>query len=545
MRVFDYSDLTFQILDHIYHLQDESFLYSCFDESTSGFSPYLDHVCYKNDILLQINKLKKTHISYQLDQYHCHIIEKNESMCLVEGEYLLHLEQFKQETKHFYTILYKIHDDQIKIKHIHTSFSMRHQSIQDTNTNEYLNIVSSCKFNYDENLTIKEMNSCFVDMLGYHDHDELLTTCQHHFIELIHPDDVKSFKEVLQQATMSHHRLQNEYRLRKKNGDYIWVIEQGQIILDSSLQIIFDMLISDVNSIKQNELDLLVQKEKYQMILKDNSIAILEYRIDDDQMIIDIQEEDKKKIYNHYLDYIQSSRSTVFDEDKPALISLFTRKIPGPIIIREHMRGNKHYFIKRIDSHIIYDNLNRPIIVLATAKNITEEWQQNNVLKQKAERDPLTHLYNLETGSMKIEDYLSIKDPDETYAFIVFDVDHFKGVNDTYGHLFGNQVLISISQYFIDLKKKDDIIIRMGGDEFVVFFSHVNPSKVNELCQHINEGIKNISYPQTDYHATISMGCFYSQEKYSYTQIFKAADNVLYKAKKKGRDCYTVTNHIL
>lgn len=61
------------------------------------------------------------------------------------------------------------------------------------------------------------------------------------------------------------------------------------------------------------------------MALKDNSISILEYHIQDDRMIIDILKQSKKQIYDHYLDYV-SSKSTVFEEDKQKIVDLFTQK---------------------------------------------------------------------------------------------------------------------------------------------------------------------------------------------------------------------------
>ena len=81
-----------------------------------------------------------------------------------------------------------------------------------------------------------------------------------------------------------------------------------------------------LRSIKNRELASLIEKEKYQMALKDNSISILEYHIHEDRMIIDILDQSKKRVYNHYLDYITSSKSTVFDEDKQKLVDLFTQK---------------------------------------------------------------------------------------------------------------------------------------------------------------------------------------------------------------------------
>ena len=89
------------------------------------------------------------------------------------------------------------------------------------------------------------------------------------------------------------------------------------------------------------------------MALKDNSISILEYHIQDDRMIIDILEQSKKRIYDHYLDYVSSSKSTVFEEDKQKIVDLFTQKINGPIIYREYYRGSQEYCVKTLQQSSI------------------------------------------------------------------------------------------------------------------------------------------------------------------------------------------------
>ena len=100
------------------------------------------------------------------------------------------------------------------------------------------------------------------------------------------------------------------------------------------------------------------------MALKDNSISILEYHIQDDRMIIDILEQSKKRIYDHYLDYVSSSKSTFFEEDKQKIVDLFTQKIKGPIIYREYYRGSQEYCVKTLDATVIYNSNDGAEIIL-------------------------------------------------------------------------------------------------------------------------------------------------------------------------------------
>ena len=241
-------------------------------------------------------------------------------------------------------------------------------------------------------------------------------------------------------STSPTHQL--EYRIRKNDGSYLWIYDQGQYVFNNEKYLTVQCFITDISAIKDRELNSIVEKEKYEMVLKDNAISILEYHIQEDKMIIDILDESKKRVYDHYLEYVDSDRTTVFKEDRHKIVDLFTQKIKGPVTYREFYRNSKNYCVKTLESTVIYNSNDEPEIVLATASDITENWHKQNMLKQKIQRDSLTHLYNLEAGKYLANDYIK-NFPSNKHALIVLDVDHFKSVNDTFGHLIGNELLVS------------------------------------------------------------------------------------------------------
>lgn len=81
-------------------------------------------------------------------------------------------------------------------------------------------------------------------------------------------------------------------------------------------------------------------------------------------------------------------------------------KSKGPIIFREHQRNSKDYYVKSLDATTIYNSNDEPEIILATASDITHRWHEQNTLKQRAQRDSLTHLYNLEAGKYIVNEYI-------------------------------------------------------------------------------------------------------------------------------------------
>jgi diguanylate cyclase (GGDEF)-like protein len=167
----------------------------------------------------------------------------------------------------------------------------------------------------------------------------------------------------------------------------------------------------------------------------------------------------------------------------------------------------------------------------------------NQRLIDKAERDPLTRLYNKSATKTLIQSFLRT-DSRETYdAFIIVDVDNFKHVNDTLGHLFGDSFLTDLAQEMQDLFRANDVIGRIGGDEFIVFLRGMNhkshiESKASDICKifsliysdELDDGVK----------VSGSLGiALFPKDGDTFDELYKKADIALYKSKRAGKSCYT------
>ena len=165
----------------------------------------------------------------------------------------------------------------------------------------------------------------------------------------------------------------------------------------------------------------------------------------------------------------------------------------------------------------------------------------NQRLIDKAERDPLTKLYNKTATKTLIQSFLRTDSRDTYDAFIIVDVDNFKQVNDTLGHLFGDSVLVDIAQEMQDLFRSNDVIGRIGGDEFIVFLRGMNhkshiASKADDICK-----IFNLIYSDDDgMKISGSLGiALYPADGSTFDELYKKADIALYQSKRAGKSCYT------
>lgn len=100
------------------------------------------------------------------------------------------------------------------------------------------------------------------------------------------------------------------------------------------------------------------------------------------------------------------------------------------------------------------------------AKDVTPEKEKERSLRQQAQHDPLTQLYNRRMAKTLIDRYLGEKDPYASCGLLVIDVDFFKNVNDRYGHLFGDKVLQEFARLLDTLFKREDVLARSAETSF-------------------------------------------------------------------------------
>lgn len=206
--------------------------------------------------------------------------------------------------------------------------------------------------------------------------------------------------------------------------------------------------------------------------------------------------------------------------------------------------SSSEYIWYRIKMKSVLDDQHHVVRVIGKFENISDVKNAEKRLIDKAERDPLTKIYNKSTTKKLIKNYLR-SDAKETYdAFIIIDVDNFKQVNDTLGHLFGDSILVDLSQEMQDLFRSNDVVGRIGGDEFIVFLrgmkhkSHIE-SKAGDICK-----IFDLLYAGEDgTKITGSLGiALYPQDGDTFDELYRKADLALYASKRAGKSCYTFYN---
>ena len=156
-----------------------------------------------------------------------------------------------------------------------------------------------------------------------------------------------------------------------------------------------------------------------------------------------------------------------------------------------------------------------------------------------AKKDGLTGLYNRNAFDMKVADGLkSLKERAKPFSVVLFDVDKFKSINDTFGHVAGDKVLKEVSACLRETFRKGDFIARYGGDEFVVVIERLTEEMARERITTFQKLLRKkrfTSYRKGDIALTVSAGITFAQEGDTPETLIHRADQAMYAAKQEGR----------
>lgn len=208
------------------------------------------------------------------------------------------------------------------------------------------------------------------------------------------------------------------------------------------------------------------------------------------------------KSYDNYLAEISSANNKVF--------SMYL------IENLEHERFAK-------ENERLYKNMT--LLIISMLLILGFAYKRMLYLDKKARIDALTTIGNRLAFK---EDLAALKDNE--YSMLLFDIDNFKNINDTYGHEFGDEVLSTIGKILKNIENKEISIYRVGGEEFAILFAHFNESFAMDNCEYIRKSIENIhwKHPTT---VTISGGFSKATEN-----TYADCDKRLYKAKSSGKN---------
>jgi len=204
---------------------------------------------------------------------------------------------------------------------------------------------------------------------------------------------------------------------------------------------------------------------------------------------------------------------------------------------------DKEYFEKHIKGNSCIKIENKYWVVKSGDKYIIDECDGIDILKERLEKsaitDPLTGCVNKKETEYLAEkflkNYLRYNVP---FSVFMLDIDFFKKVNDTYGHLIGDYVLKEVAHEIKNLIRESDICGRFGGEEFLILAPNTKLNGMLKLANRIKNDIENhnFEFENQKIKVTVSIGVTSSSKSDSVFSLIERADEALYDAKRNGRN---------
>ena len=217
------------------------------------------------------------------------------------------------------------------------------------------------------------------------------------------------------------------------------------------------------------------------------------------------------------------------------------------LIQQDHLSFEKHQFAKNglkipveINAHLFEWGGQR--LVQAIARDITDRKRAEETIRRQAYYDPLTNLPNRMLFKDRLEQAMKQAHRNkQMLGVIVLDLDRFKNINETLGHILGDKLLVAVAERLLEVLHESETIARFGGDEFTLLLPQIQ--SVEEATQHAQKIIELLAAPfkisNHELHLTTSIGiAFYPEDGENAELLLKNAETAMYRAKEQGRNNY-------
>lgn len=365
----------------------------------------------------------------------------------------------------------------------------------------------------DNNRTITVVNNQFCALFGYDPEEvigkrtSVLTPTKKHFDEYR-----KYFVETRDGSIKS-----SELQYKKKSGELFWVKLTGIAIDDGKDRYILwslDDVSEEVKSRKEIhnrylELDIIFNKVPTGLVYVVNNII--------------------ERANPVFLSIVGMENEEVIGKNIHTVLA--DVKIEKDVYGKELVRLSSSGETLSIEQEVAPITENSVIILF---HNVTRHVIEKKELFNQARTDGLTRLLNKSAFQKKIQ--VLLDDPaNEIISLAIFDIDFFKAVNDTHGHIIGDVVLTELASLLNGEVRKCEVLGRIGGEEFGLAFP-VDRNSAVPICNRLLDCIRAQPFTEKQLNITVSMGLTDSTFSRQFDEIYKEADRLLYRAKQLGRN---------
>lgn len=399
----------------------------------------------------------------------------------------------------------------------------------------------------DEGFTLLQLGRHVPQLSGY-SLEELRENFGGRLMGLVLEEDRPMLRRVFAEQLTRGTQAEAEFRIRRKNGEICWIADRARLSVDSQGQEILNCYLTDITE-SRRAFDALNDKlRRYEIILAQTENVLFEWDMETDRISFS---DTWEKIFGFppmqgKVREALKEGAFFHPDDLPLLLDQIAALENGSHYEIAEVRiatARGRYLWCRFRASAVRENNGKLVRIVGVLINIDAEKQAQRLLQDKAERDALTKLLNKTAGRKQAEEYLARYPAGST--LLIIDLDNFKEVNDQYGHLFGDAVLTKVAREIEKLFRSQDIVARIGGDEFMVLMRGVaDRNLVMGRCQRLlNIFASSFRNGKTKLPLSCSIGIALAPEHGTgYYELFNHADQALYRAKAMGKNDFFFYN---
>ena len=413
--------------------------------------------------------------------------------------------------------------------------------ILDTLVNNLDGMVYRCR--RDAHWTMLFVSHGCYELTGYAP-EELLSNAHISFEQLTHPADRQRVREEIEQSIAMDQRFSVHYRVLTSFGQTKWVHERGIGVLDEAGEPVLEGFIEDETD-NRRMLEALENAEHYYRNLVDNaSVGIFQTSMEGHYLSANPA---LAKIYGHATPtdlihalsdigrqlYVEAGRRDEFRQKMQmhGEVANFESEV--------YRRDGSKIWITE-NAHVVRDVKGNLVCYEGTVIDITERKLHQTLLERQANYDVLTGLLNRNLLHKLLEQGIARAGRMGYFLAVVFvDLDNFKFINDSLGHSAGDSLLVEVANRLRSCLRASDIVVRQGGDEFVLLLNdHYRVNVVISLLRRIlTEVSKPVLLSGRELQVGASLGAaVYPQDGNDPLTLLKHADVAMYAVKNKGRN---------
>lgn len=369
--------------------------------------------------------------------------------------------------------------------------------------------------------------------------------------ELVHPHFVETFRNTFSRVRLKADSELPEVLLKSKSGTYEWFrltlrhLGQDQQDRDTVVAVV-----EPTGMERVRELENMRIRRFYQVLLSE-AIAYAEVDLESGQLksiggLWSGYEQDYRRNTRHFFSVLEQRLAHYLTEkdmeefrlyrNKRYCEELFEKQVSSRAFSYRRPVGQQMRWVELV-IHIFREDVTQNVYALIYLRDINSEKEKEVSQEMAASRDPLTGLYNRAAFERELCQYVQSADTSPCGTLLMLDIDNFKQTNDQLGHLEGDKALQRMAGILTATFRHEDIIGRLGGDEFLVFAKGL--CDYDSISRRVELLLRTLrSDKELPLYSSVGITLVRS-ENFRYTRCIKEADIALYRSKNAGKDGFS------